>query len=252
MINRMEISNKASAVRKKLGEDTSSPIDIFASVQSIGDLTLVFYPMGRNISGACLHADGSFVIAINSSMSLGRQRFSLAHELYHYYYNEGSPSVICQVAIGKGSELERSADIFASYLLMPQTGLYDKLITLRGGEDRRLTVGDVVGLEQYFGVSRHAMLIRLLEEKHLEEKEAENMRANVIMSAARLGYDVSLYKPTTEGKQRTTLGYYMKLADSLLTAKAISSGKYEELLLDAFRDDIVYGDDFEMGEQAID
>jgi Zn-dependent peptidase ImmA (M78 family) len=248
----MDLSNKASALRKKLGEDASSPIDIFASVQGIEKLTLVFYPLGQNISGACLHADGSHVIAVNSSMSLGRQRFSLAHELYHYYYDEGSPSVICQVAIGKGTELERSADIFASYLLMPQSGLYDKLITIRGKENRKLTVDDIVGLEQLFGVSRQAMLIRLLEEKQLNGKEAEMMKVNVIMSAAKLGYDVSLYKPTSAGNNRTTLGYYIKLADSLFTANAISSGKYEELLLDAFRDDIVYGDDLEIGEQAID
>ncbi len=96
------------------------------------------------------------------------------------------------------------------------------------------------------------MLIRLLEEKQLKATEAETMKRNVILSAAKLGYDVSLYKPTPTDKNKTTLGHYIKLADDLFNSNVVSSGKYEELLLEAFRDDIVYGDDLETGEKNID
>ena len=252
MIDRMDLSNKASVIRKQLGEDSSSPLDIFALVQSLEKVTIVLYPLGQNISGACLHGDDSSVIAINSNMSLGRQRFSMAHELYHYFYDEDVSSVICHITIGKGNDNERSADIFASYLLMSQTGLYDKVIKIRGEENRKLVLNDIVGLEQHFGVSRQAMLIRLQEEKQLTAREAETMKMNVISSAAKLGYDVSLYKPTPSDKNKTTLGYYIKLAEDLLASNSVSSGKYEELLLDAFRDDIVYGDDVEVGKKNID
>ncbi len=34
-MNKMDLSNKAIRLRKKLGEDDSSPIDIFALVQGI-------------------------------------------------------------------------------------------------------------------------------------------------------------------------------------------------------------------------
>ena len=83
MIDRMDLSNKASTIRKRLGEDESSPVDIFSLVQTIENLTLVFYPLGSNISGACFRNRLSSLIVVNSDMSLGRQRFSLAHELYH-------------------------------------------------------------------------------------------------------------------------------------------------------------------------
>ncbi|VPA72539.1 zinc metallopeptidase [Streptococcus pneumoniae] len=49
----MDLSNKASNLRKKLGADGESPIDIFKLVQKIENLTLVFYGLGKNISGVC-------------------------------------------------------------------------------------------------------------------------------------------------------------------------------------------------------
>lgn len=46
----MDLSNKASNLRKKLGADGEAPIDIFKLVQKIENLTLVFYGLGKNIS----------------------------------------------------------------------------------------------------------------------------------------------------------------------------------------------------------
>lgn len=43
------------------------------------------------------------------------------------------------------------------------------------------------------------------------------------------------------------LGQYINLTEQLLENNRISQGKYEELLLDAFRYDIVYGLDEEGG-----
>lgn len=99
MIDKMELSIKASQIRKKLGEDESSSIDIFALSQTIDSLTLMFYPLGKNISGACFKNSNSSIIAINSDMSLGRQRFSLAHELYHLFFDKDQLSTICSSKI---------------------------------------------------------------------------------------------------------------------------------------------------------
>ena len=110
MIDKMELSIKASQIRKKLGEDESSPIDIFALSQTIDSLTLMFYPLGKNISGACFKNSNSSIIAINSDMSLGRQRFSLAHELYHLFFDEDQSSTICSSKIAGENENEKKAD----------------------------------------------------------------------------------------------------------------------------------------------
>lgn len=248
MIDKMALSNKASSVRKRLGEDNTSPIDIFALIYALENVTLVKYPLGEKISGACLKNNTSTVIAVNSGMSIGRQRFSLAHELYHLYFDEDMITTICPSKIGGGNQTEKYADQFASYLLMPPAALYEKIQEIKIVENRKLTIKDVIKLEQYFGVSRQAMLFRLQEEGELSLSGAADMQKDVIISAAKLGYDTSLYKPTPENENKGTYGHYIKQAENLLQSDIISTGKYEEWLLDAFRDDIVYGDEMKGGE----
>jgi len=247
MLDKMMISNRAADIRRQLGEDPDSPINIFPLVHSIDRLTLVLYPLGDNISGVCLRTDASIVIAVNSGMSYGRQRFTLAHELYHYYFDESAASTICPAGFGNKADGEREADLFASYLLMPQAALYRKVQEAKRPVKRRLTTADVVMLEQHFGVSRQAVLVRLQMDNELSAADAQDMQQHVMSSAARLGYDISLYRPTPEGENRGTYGYYIRLADSLLQADVVSTGKYEQWLLEAFRDDIVFGDDSDGG-----
>ena len=55
---------------------------------TIDGLSLFLYPLGTGISGMCIKSDDIAVIAINSAMSRGRQRFTLAHELYHYKHGK--------------------------------------------------------------------------------------------------------------------------------------------------------------------
>jgi len=51
----------------------------------------------------------------------------------------------------------------------------------------------------------------------------------------RFGYDISLYLPSPENKRYMTIGSYIKLAEQLKEMDIVSDGKYEELLMDAFR-----------------
>lgn len=238
-MNKMDLSNKAIRLRKKLGEDDSSPIDIFSLVQGIKNLTLIFYPLSKNISGVCYKGKDSHAILINSDMSQGRQRFSLAHELFHLFYDDKETMTASISEIGGGDELEREADQFASYFLIPQYSL-DEMIEKY--VKKPISLEDVIMLEQYFGVSHQAMLYRLLDEKLISKKDKDSMQRGIIDKSARLGYDTSLYYPSSDEKKISSLGYYINKADELLKEDIISEGKYEELLLTAFRDDIVYGE----------
>jgi Zn-dependent peptidase ImmA (M78 family) len=247
-MDKMDLWKKALSLRKELGEDATSPIDIFALAYTIDKLSIVYYPMGSNLSGICIKGAGNNVIAINSSMTLGRQRFSMAHELYHLYFDDDGLTAVCAKTIGVGSEREKQADQFASYLLMPPDALSDMVKRLKKSDSGKLTLRDVVRLEQYFGVSRQTILYRLIGENELTIQEADSMRQNVIWSAVNLGYDDTLYRPTPEDKQYKTYGYYIQQADKALEQGLISSGKYDELLLSAFRSDLVYGEESEGGE----
>lgn len=248
MIDKLDLCTKALSLRKELGEDTTSPIDIFSLSHTIPQLTLVFYPMGDHLSGMCIRNDGNPVIAINSSMSVGRQRYSMAHELYHLYYDENKQSTVCAIKIGTGNDTEKAADQFASYFLIPPVALSESIKKVHGSSPDNLDIKEIVKLEQYFGVSRQAMLCRLIEDKKLTSQQADQFRQGVIRSAVNLGYDDSLYKPLPEDKQYKTYGYYIQQAEELLQKDLVSNGKYEQLLLTAFRSDLVYGDEFEGGE----
>lgn len=244
MINKIDLSNKADTLRKKLGEDKESAIDIFkVAVQKIDNLTLVFSPLGKNISGVCYKGNKSNLISINSQMSVGRQRFSLAHELYHLYFDELSKKSISLVSYEQDKdENEKKADQFASYFLMPSSSLYTMISDIKEKNNKKmLTLEDVIKIGQYYGVSHKAMLYRLLDDGYIQKEQIKDLEVKVIETAKKLGYDTALYEHAPVTKDRTTFGHYIKTSEKLKNLEKISEGKYEELLLTAFRHDIVYG-----------
>ena len=241
MIDYAKLMAQATVLRKQLGEDDSSPIDIFSLVQGVEGLTLVYYPMGEKLSGMCIKSQkGNNLIAINSAMTIGRQRFSLAHELYHLYFDSCMMSV-CGKRLNYGKEVERSADMFASYFLMPESGIESNAA--------QLTLDDVIRIEQYFGISHQAAVYRLMHTSYLSDEEGTRLlNMSVRRRAETLGYSPALYLPLPAERQYMTYGHYVKQAEKLIESELISYGKYEELLLDAFRADLVYGDDEEAGD----
>ena len=243
-MNKTELRDKAEELRKKLNQDNYSPLDPIKLTQVIENLTLVFYPLSNNISGACFKGKSSCLIAINSKMSLGRQNFSLAHELYHLYYGEPAKSTVSPLNIAKDNKTENDAETFASYFLIPQISLREMINKFRvKNKSANLTIADVIELEQYFGVSHKAMLYRLKGEDFIDEKELKDMKEMIVSTEARkLGYDTSLYFPN-EANKATVLRHYIALANKLREKEKISENKYEELLLDAMRVDLVYGID---------
>lgn len=242
MKEKIELNSNAITLRNKLGEDPFSPINVFSIISNIDCFTLVFYPMSEKISGMCVRInEQDRLIAINSTMSYGRQRFTAAHELYHLYFQENFISVICPKDIETSRDVEeKNADVFASYFLAP----YDALkMFIRNGllrENKPLNDSDVVKIEQYFGMSRQATLIRLQAEGYISTELSNSMKTNIIQSAKKLGYDNKLYVPTPVERQQFTLGSYILMVEILKEKGIISEGKFEEYLLDSFRSDIVY------------
>ena len=250
MLDKLDLSTKAQELRESLGEDANSPVDILSLVSQIEGLTLVFYPLGKNISGMCVKDKDIKLIAINSTMSYGRQRFSLAHELYHLYYDDASGFNVCSRILDPKSENEKCADQFASYFLAPYKSL--KAAINKVIKKGSLSMQNVIALEQYFGMSHLAMLWRLVSEGYLSKEKLDDYNYGVISAARTLGYDDKLYNPTPIEFQSRTYGHYLKQVEELRQKDLVSSGKIDELLLDAFRDDIAYGLDDDQGGEAID
>jgi len=250
MKKKIQINADAVELRRIFGEDVYSPVDIFSLLNSVEDITVVFCPMSDRVSGICLRDEKNKVIGINSKQTLGRQRFTVAHELCHLYYHDDITGMICvkEENEKKVNPLEKEANLFASFFLAPYESL-NSFIKNNLAQD--LEIKDIVKIEQHFGLSRQAVLWRLIDDGYLTFKRAETMRTGIASSAKIYGYSTELYFPPPEEKQYMTFGKYIKMAEELREKKLVSKGKYEELLLDAFRSDIVYGLD-EAGEEQYD
>lgn len=239
-----ELNSLALRTRRMWNEDGYSPIDIFTIVNGWKDkkITIVRYPMSSRISGMCTKENEDIVICINSITSYGRQRFTLAHELYHVLYEEDMQRVICDMSMNEDkSESEREADQFASYLLMP----YDALLEYEHDKSK-WNLEKVIDAEQFFQVSHQAMLHRLVCDNLLGNDIADEYKTITVSTvAAKLGYGKELYFPTDKNKQYFTTGEYIRKVEKMAEKDLISEGKREELLLEAYRADIVYNFDEE-------
>lgn len=248
----IEINSDAITLRKYFGEDAYSPVDIFSIISNNDNFTTVFLPMSERISGICVRDVKNMIIAINSNVSRGRQRYTAAHELCHLFFHEDLEPVVCAMNIGQNKDpKEIEADKFASYFLAPYESLKnyikDKLVKDKG----TLDITDIVKIEQYYGLSRQAILWRLVNEGYLSHESAATMKTGVKASALKLGFDDSLYSALSKDKQYFTSGKYIKIAEELNEKDLVSTGKYNEFLLNAFRYDIVYGLNDE-GEESYD
>ncbi|MCX5775847.1 MAG: ImmA/IrrE family metallo-endopeptidase [Firmicutes bacterium] len=236
-----EIINKSEDIRNQLELSLDLPIDIFAECLKIKNITIVERPLSENISGICIKGNSSScIIEINSTMSYGRKRFTLAHELYHYYFSKEA-FIVCNKSFVDVSDEESNANHFASYFLMPKFALR-KFIKEKCDDKIELT--SILAMENYFQVSRKTLLIRLKSDKRISEEEMVPFTVNIIINAKKNGYSDKLYVPE-EGEKKTTLGEYIRLCEALLDKDLISKAKYEELLLDAGRADIVFGEEKE-------
>ena len=244
MIDRTDLYDKAFIIRQKLNEDFESPIDLFKSVRTINDLSLVQLNMGENISGICIKSERSAVIAINTNSSKGRQNFTLAHELYHYFYSDGMTTTICSFNTDKKDEEEKKADIFASYLLLPGIALKKNLTEW---EDRKDRLRKIIKLEQMYGLSHQALLIRLIQDGYINS--TEEYEKDIIKKAVSLGYEKALYEKTND---TGTCGYYLNKVNELYQKHMISEEKRNELLTDCMREDLIDYDEKDSNTYIID
>jgi len=240
MLTDIELNYLAIRLRRKLGSDEYSPIDIFSLVNNYPKLTIIKYPFQDNISGVCIKDLNTNVIAVNSNMSLGRQRFSLAHELYHLEYGTNDTITISSVDLYNNSEVEDSANKFASYFLMPYNILRDEL-----EEIETLDINSLIKLETKYGISNKALVYRLSLDTLIDERQKTKFSDidNLISKTKKLGLSTEVYEKTNDKK---TFGYYIKQVEMLKEKDLISLGKQNELLLTAFRNDLVYKENKEV------
>ena len=143
------------------------PIDVEAIARSQG-IAVVFKPFDGNISGVLYRRPEGSTIGINSRQSATRQRFSVAHELGHFFLHSGE-MYLDKVRVNfrdqrasMGTSLDEiDANDFAAELLMPRDQVGRLVLRWRNHESELDDREFVQSLAKEFAVSPEAMGYRL-------------------------------------------------------------------------------------------
>ncbi len=215
----------ASKFRFENGLSQSEPLNTKTLIRRL-EITAIYRPLSETSCGiSCKASSGQKFMLINSNSTRGRQHFTIAHELYHLFYDPAPIPHMC--ALGPATGEEKNANRFASCLLMPQEGVIS-LLRPQEIASHDVTLAGVLRMEQLFGVSRNTLLIRLKDLGLITSGRLKDLMGLSVKDTARqYGYDLSLYEPGNEG---LVIGDFGEKARILYEMGRISEGHYMELL----------------------
>ena len=220
---------EALSLRNSFSLGDRLPVDLEGLLLKQGILT-VFTSMSEDFCGMCLKYDKSTnFILVNSDMVLGRQNFTIAHELYHLFVQDENEFKVhsCEI-VDPQSPIERRANAFASWFLMPRAGVVE--LMQRFGCDRKsVNAAHIIEMCNYFGVSYMAMLIQANKILGLNPYRFDTLKSVMPIPAAKsfsLKTDV-FEMPALKDK---VIGDYSSKAQALYESGLISKGHLIELL----------------------
>lgn len=130
------------------------PINPFNILRSY-DCKITFSDFDK-YEGVLIYKKSDSIVSINKNRRVTRQRFTAAHELGHIelHANLSEAEFLCPLS-GNKSNIEKEADKFASYLLMPDDEL-KKLIEKYQNDLGLVDFDDCLCIAEHFGVSFEA------------------------------------------------------------------------------------------------
>ena len=132
---------------------TEPPVPVDKIAEKL-DLRVVPFKFPDTISGVLRKQKKA--IGVNEAHHAIRQRFTIAHEIGHFVLNHGNDEDLVDGSFNgnAGNSIEREANAFASFLLMPKDWVLER---------HKAKGLDLEALAKEFKVSAQAMTIRLLE-----------------------------------------------------------------------------------------
>ncbi|HWP56928.1 MAG TPA: XRE family transcriptional regulator [Candidatus Acidoferrales bacterium] len=231
---RRDAARLAIRVRELLGLGSGPIDDLFRLVD---EHVLVFrLALGSDLDSAPSgffynHPAAGFCIAVNSEMTLGRQVFTLAHELAHTFFHSHETDAVVSMT-GAPLERERFADLFSGELLVPGDALARVIDELEAWEEIT-EPAVVVHLQRHFGVSYAALLVRLRQEGFIDQSQYEALGTISPSALARqLGYPVN---PADLGDYKLSAldrfpDRFLRLVQAAVRKKAVTPGDAAETL----------------------
>lgn len=206
---------------------STEPLNMKTTLRQLNVMTL-FRPLSDGLFGLSLLTPDKrhrFML-VNSNSRRGRQHFTIAHELFHLYYDENPKAHFCGLSVDT-DPTERSANLFASALLMPKDGLLQN-IPSEEIVSKNVSMDTLLRIEHLYGVSHHTLVLRLKELHIVSPSYADELLSvSITQEAALRGYDINLYSKGNEG---LVIGDFGSKARKLFDEERISEGHYLELL----------------------
>lgn len=128
----------------------TTPLDLPALCHLLG-IGINYVPLENNLSGRLNHDGSRWLINVNALHHERRQRFTIAHELAHYFLHRDSQNEYEDLTFHRGknyTSTELEADNFAGALLMPK----EKLVEFVNHSSNRLD-----DIAEHFGTSSIAV-----------------------------------------------------------------------------------------------
>lgn len=139
--------------KAKLDGVQTEPLDLESLASKLG-VRVVTRPMEDQFSGHLSLKNGAWEIVVNSLHHWRRQRFTLAHELGHFFLHRWQCQDFTDTVFFRNDEIspmEAEANQFAAELLMPEEEFKRYLDEVSS---------KVEDLAEYFGVSALAVRVR--------------------------------------------------------------------------------------------
>jgi Zn-dependent peptidase ImmA (M78 family) len=228
------VKKSAAEFRRKHGLSSAESINLYSLLLDLNVLT-VFLPL-KGVSGMAAKLDSSRFILINANHAIGRQNFTLCHELYHLFIQENFVHQYCNTGLfDRKNPVEFKADLFASHLLIPEEGVERLLPEDELTQKKPISLATMLELSQYFGCSFSALRVRLQDMGFHGFKKEDNLyksfSKDISKKATEYGYDTALYK---SGNYNKVIGDYGVLARQYYEQDKISESRYAELMNDIF------------------
>lgn len=218
----LECKEKAAEFRNRFGYGPNDPIHLRSFLLQQNVMTL-FKPMSAGFAGMAMIVDQKRFMMVNQTHTLGKQHFTIAHELYHLFVQENFTSQKCKTGLflKQTDPEEKKADIFAGHLLLPEIGV----TSLIPKEERTSKISDqtIFKIQQVYSASIKATIYRLIELGFADESYFEQYKKGSTEKMRNLGFDTRLMYP---GNQDLTLGDYAVMAGTLFQLGKISESVY--------------------------
>lgn len=239
----------AQEFRQKNGLSYTEPLKLKSLLQKANVLT-IYKPLSSKFSGMSIKIDYQENIfrfmLVNSEHPVGKQHFTVCHELYHLYFQKDFKAAVSNAGSfnKKGNPEEYNADIFASYLLLPEDGIWEMVPEAERSKNK-IKIGTILSIEQYYGSSHTASLFRLLNMGLIDNKLKDEYSSGIMALARKFGYGTSLYEKDNEND---VIGDYGKLAYKAWEEGIVSESAYFGLLKDLGVDLSKFDDEQPNGE----